>query len=123
MAKVVASDESIKECPICGSPIQKTYGCDYMMCGHSAHGSLSQAIRNGGCGVVFYFNRASSSATTGQTSTACGSAASPSRPARYARTDPAPRSCTPVSSSSSSSGGGGGDGGSSCSSTRNNMWQ
>ena len=56
MAKVVASDESIKECPICGSPIQKTYGCDYMMCGHSAHGSLGQAIRNGGCGVVFYFS-------------------------------------------------------------------
>jgi len=37
-----------KKCPACGTAIEKTTGCDVMMCGTQAHGSVRDAIRNGG---------------------------------------------------------------------------
>ena len=34
----------------------KNAGCDYMMCGTHTHGSILQAIRNGGCGHQFFWS-------------------------------------------------------------------
>ena len=42
-----------KACPCCGNFIEKNQGCDVMMCGDSAHGSLAKALQNGGCGASF----------------------------------------------------------------------
>ena len=39
--------------PLCTMFIIKNAGCDFMMCGDRAHGNLTQAIRNGGCGCQF----------------------------------------------------------------------
>ena len=33
--------------------VEKTGGCDNMMCGTTAHGDLRRAIANGGCGYTF----------------------------------------------------------------------
>ena len=45
-----------KRCPVCHSFIQKNDGCDWMSCGTTAHGSLKDCIRNGGCGIAFQWN-------------------------------------------------------------------
>merc|ERR1712225_105490 len=42
-----------KPCPNCGVMVQKNDGCDMMMCGTVAHGSMRDAVRNGGCGFQF----------------------------------------------------------------------
>jgi hypothetical protein len=42
-----------KKCPACGMFISKTWGCDMMMCGSSAHSSEDKALRMGGCGHEF----------------------------------------------------------------------
>jgi len=39
-----------KKCPACGSFIEKNEGCDWMMCGTKAHGTMQEVVRNGGCG-------------------------------------------------------------------------
>eukprot|EP00943_MAST-04B_sp_MAST-4B-sp1_P008266 g8266.t1 len=44
-----------KQCPNCQAWVQKNDGCDTMMCGTNSHGSILQAIRNGGCGHQFYW--------------------------------------------------------------------
>eukprot|EP00948_MAST-09A_sp_MAST-9A-sp1_P000748 g748.t1 len=44
-----------KKCPKCSMFVMKNGGCDYMMCGTVAHGSLKSAIRNGGCGHSFHW--------------------------------------------------------------------
>ena len=33
--------------------VQKTEGCDIMMCGTNAHGKVRDALRNGGCALIF----------------------------------------------------------------------
>lgn len=45
-----------KKCPNCGIYIQKNDGCNFMMCGAYAHGKISDAIKNGGCGHIFYWD-------------------------------------------------------------------
>lgn len=45
-----------KRCPNCKNFIQKNGGCNVMMCGTRAHGSLEKAIRNGGCGHQFFWD-------------------------------------------------------------------
>ena len=42
-----------KKCPACGKVVQKTDGCNLMMCGTNAHGSVANALRNGGCAHIF----------------------------------------------------------------------
>ena len=42
-----------KKCPVCGIFIEKNEGCEWMMCGTKAHGSLKESIKNGGCGIAF----------------------------------------------------------------------
>lgn len=42
-----------KKCPGCGQYVQKTEGCDIMMCGTNAHGKVRDALRNGGCALIF----------------------------------------------------------------------
>ena len=42
-----------KRCPGCGNFVQKTEGCDIMMCGTNAHGKVADALRNGGCACIF----------------------------------------------------------------------
>merc|ERR1711871_1903649 len=42
-----------KKCPGCGKFVQKTEGCDIMMCGTNAHGKVNDALRNGGCAYIF----------------------------------------------------------------------
>lgn len=44
---------NMKPCPACGLLLEKNAGCDYMMCGDSAHGSIANAVRNGGCAFAF----------------------------------------------------------------------
>merc|ERR1712178_437457 len=45
-----------KKCPVCGIFIEKNDGCEWMMCGTKAHGSLKESINNGGCGIAFNWN-------------------------------------------------------------------
>ena len=45
-----------KKCPACGNFVQKTDGCDIMMCGTNAHGKVADALRNGGCAYIFSWN-------------------------------------------------------------------
>lgn len=45
-----------KMCPVCGAFIEKNEGCDWMMCGTKAHGSLQEVIRNAGCGIAFLWS-------------------------------------------------------------------
>ena len=45
--------KNAKPCPNCGAWVQKTGGCDTMMCGTHSHGSIIKAIQNGGCGHQF----------------------------------------------------------------------
>jgi hypothetical protein len=45
-----------KRCPKCANVIQKTEGCHIMMCGTTAHGSVRDALRNGGCAHIFNWN-------------------------------------------------------------------
>ena len=68
-----------KRCPACSSLIQKNDGCDWMTCGTTAHGSLADCIRNGGCGSRFNGPRARSATTraAGRISTAAFAAAGP----------------------------------------------
>ena len=42
-----------KKCPGCGRYMQKTQGCDIMMCGTNAHGRVTDALRNGGCAFIW----------------------------------------------------------------------
>lgn len=42
-----------KKCPGCGRYMQKTEGCDIMMCGTNAHGRVADALRNGGCAYIW----------------------------------------------------------------------
>ena len=42
-----------KQCPGCGNFVQKTEGCNIMMCGTNAHGKVADALRNGGCAFIF----------------------------------------------------------------------
>ena len=44
-----------KQCPNCNNFIIKNDGCNVMMCGDRAHGSLRKAIKSGGCGQQFYW--------------------------------------------------------------------
>jgi hypothetical protein len=53
-----------KRCPNCGVPIEKNEGCDYMTCGTSAHGKLSDALRNGGCGYQFKWSTCTAAKTS-----------------------------------------------------------
>ena len=60
-AKVTVIDEKTmslmakigKKCPGCGNFVQRTAGCDIMMCGTNAHGKVNDALRNGGCALIF----------------------------------------------------------------------
>lgn len=45
-----------KKCPACGNYVQKTEGCNVMMCGTNAHGRVRDALRNGGCACIFNWN-------------------------------------------------------------------
>ena len=45
-----------KPCPNCGMFLIKDEGCDKMLCGDSAHGSLLKAIKSGGCGQHFVWS-------------------------------------------------------------------
>jgi hypothetical protein len=45
-----------KRCPNCKAFMQKNEGCNVMMCGTTAHGYLAQALQNGGCGHMFYWD-------------------------------------------------------------------
>ena len=45
-----------KKCPACGLFIEKNAGCPSMMCGTRAHGSIRDALRNGGCAHEFDWN-------------------------------------------------------------------
>jgi hypothetical protein len=42
-----------KKCPACGKLVEKTEGCNIMMCGTNAHGKVADALRNGGCAYIF----------------------------------------------------------------------
>jgi len=42
-----------KKCPACGKFVEKTAGCNIMMCGTNAHGRVNDALRNGGCAFIF----------------------------------------------------------------------
>jgi len=42
-------------CPNCNFFVLRNGGCDTVMCGGHAHGSLVEAIRNGGCGYLFNY--------------------------------------------------------------------
>mmetsp|Transcript_16738 Transcript_16738/g.25184 ORF Transcript_16738/g.25184 Transcript_16738/m.25184 type:complete len:1029 (+) Transcript_16738:23-3109(+) len=53
-----------KRCPNCGIAIQKQGGCDIMMCGTKAHGSLATAVANGGCGYQFRWSSLQAVSTT-----------------------------------------------------------
>ena len=56
-AKTLAMMKKVgKKCPNCGNFIMKASGCDIMMCGSNAHGSLRQAIERGGCGHQFFWS-------------------------------------------------------------------
>ena len=56
-AKTLATlRKNAKQCPNCQAWVQKNAGCDYMMCGTHTHGSILQAIRNGGCGHQFFWS-------------------------------------------------------------------
>ena len=48
--------KNAKQCPNCQAWVQKNSGCDIMMCGTNSHGSILQAIRNGGCGHQFFWS-------------------------------------------------------------------
>ena len=48
--------KNAKQCPVCEMWIQKNAGCDWMLCGDRAHGSLKTIIKNGGCGIAFKWN-------------------------------------------------------------------
>ena len=52
-ASLAILQKNAKACPNCGAWVQKTGGCDTMMCGTHSHGSIVTAIRNGGCGHQF----------------------------------------------------------------------
>ena len=56
-AKTLATlQKNAKKCPNCQAWVQKNSGCDTMMCGTNSHGSILQAIRNGGCGHQFHWS-------------------------------------------------------------------
>ena len=56
-AKTLATlQKNAKKCPNCQAWVQKNAGCDTMMCGTNSHGSILQAIRNGGCGHQFHWS-------------------------------------------------------------------
>jgi len=56
-AKTLAKMNQLgKRCPNCNNFIEKTGGCNVMMCGTHAHGALLTAIKNGGCGHQFYWD-------------------------------------------------------------------
>ena len=42
-----------RRCPACGMFISRSHGCDHMMCGTAAHGSIDDALQKGGCGHRF----------------------------------------------------------------------
>ena len=54
----------LRRCPACGVFISKTGGCDYMMCGTTAHGSIDAALRKGGCGHRFMLSTLKPTLTT-----------------------------------------------------------
>jgi hypothetical protein len=54
--ELMQKDPSYKRCPNCRRWLQKTSGCDVMLCGHQSHGSLRTAVENGGCGFQFYWS-------------------------------------------------------------------
>ena len=56
VASLLLMQNIAKKCPRCCMYIMKNGGCDYMMCGTTAHGRLADAIRNGGCGHCFSWN-------------------------------------------------------------------
>ena len=45
-----------KPCPGCGLLMQKTEGCQLIMCGTVAHGKVADALRNGGCAYVWHWD-------------------------------------------------------------------
>ena len=42
-----------KKCPGCGGFVERKAGCRTMMCGTNAHGKVADALRNGGCALIF----------------------------------------------------------------------
>ena len=42
-----------KKCPGCGGFVERKAGCRTMMCGTNAHGKIADALRNGGCALIF----------------------------------------------------------------------
>ena len=44
---------SFKKCPNCKKWLQKSDGCDVMLCGNTSHQSIKTAVHNGGCGFQF----------------------------------------------------------------------
>ena len=40
-------------CQGCGKFVERTAGCRTMMCGTNAHGKVADALRNGGCALIF----------------------------------------------------------------------
>jgi len=55
-ASVALMNQIAKKCPLCGFFVEKNGGCDFMMCGNDSHGSVVQALKNGGCGFQFNWN-------------------------------------------------------------------
>ena len=42
-------------CQGCGKFVERTAGCRTMMCGTNAHGKVADALRNGGCALIFSY--------------------------------------------------------------------
>lgn len=51
--EMMKTDRSFRKCPNCTKWLQKSEGCDVMLCGHTSHGSVRTAIDNEGCGFQF----------------------------------------------------------------------
>ena len=51
--RLMQNDSSYKKCPNCRRWLQRSSGCDVMLCGHTSHGSVRTAVENGGCGFQF----------------------------------------------------------------------
>ena len=52
-ATLTALSRTGKRCPCCGTSIERVSGCNVILCGNNAHGSIVDAVRKGGCGFQF----------------------------------------------------------------------